>query len=65
MARSKHFNFATEKACKICTNLESCVYEKLSFLDNSYYVIGRIYKSDGKSWTFGSQVHECLQCKAF
>jgi len=30
-------------------HLESCAYEKLGFMDNSYYVIGRKYKSDGKS----------------
>ena len=64
MAWSKRFNYATDKACKICTDLESC-YEKLGFMDKSLYLIGRKYKSDGKSWTFGSQVCECLQCKAF
>ena len=65
MAWNKYFNFATEIACKICINLESCAYEKLGFMYNSYYVIGRKYKSDEKSWTFGSPVHECLQCRAF
>jgi hypothetical protein len=28
--------------------MEFCAYEKLGFVDNSYYVIGRKYKSDGE-----------------
>lgn len=63
MAWSQHFNFATQKACKICTNMEFCAYEKLGFVDNSYYVIGRKYKSDGEelniwftsAWVFTMQ----------